>query len=150
MRSFRNILLAATFFTAPLFAQQPAHLPTPAEAELNTVLSAQAAAWNKGDLAAYLGFYKDARDTQAMFTSPIRGLASIRNAYLLSFPNAEAMGTIDESEITVRPMGENFALVTGVYHLTRNKKAGGTADGLFTDILEKTSRGWKIVYSATT
>lgn len=150
MRSFCNVLLAAVFFATPLFAQQPAPVATPTEGELDTVLSAQVEAWNKGDLTAYLSFYKDARDTQAMFTSPIRGLAGIRNAYLLNFPNAEAMGTIDESEIAVRPLGEKFALVTGVYHLARNKKAGGTADGLFTDIFEKTPRGWKIVYSANT
>jgi ketosteroid isomerase-like protein len=150
MRSLRSVFLAASLIAAPLCAQQPAHVATPLEDELNTVLSAQEAAWNKGDLTAYLSFYKDARDTQAMFTSPIRGLASIRNAYLLSFPNAEAMGTIDETEIAVRPMGENFALVTGVYHLARNKKAGGTTDGLFTDIFERTQRGWKIVYSSAT
>jgi hypothetical protein len=50
----------------------------------------------------------------------------------------------------VRPLGEGFILATGFYHLIRNKKAGGEADGTFTDILEKTPRGWKIIYSATT
>jgi ketosteroid isomerase-like protein len=60
------------------------------------------------------------------------------------------MGTLDESEVEVRALGEDHALATGHYHLTRNKKGGGDAEGSFVDVFEKTPKGWKIVFSETT
>ena len=60
------------------------------------------------------------------------------------------MGTLEQTEVEVRPLGENFALATGKYHLTRAKKHGGDLEGLFTEILEKTKAGWQIIYSETT
>jgi ketosteroid isomerase-like protein len=126
-------------------------LPLNAQAaDATALLTAQQAAWNKGDMQAYTSFYKDAMDTEALLPMPIHGLQSIRNQYAINFPNAEVMGTLEETDVKVRPLGEGFVLATGFYHLVRGKKAGGEADGTFIDVLEKTSRGWKIIYSATT
>ena len=137
-----RLLLAFFACTAlPLSAQKP---------DVTAVLTAQQAAWNKGDMQVYTSFYKDAMDTEALLPMPVHGLQSIRNQYAINFANPEAMGTLEETDIKVRPLGDGFALATGFYHLTRNKKAGGEADGTFTDILESTPRGWKIIYSATT
>ncbi len=146
------VLASCTLASRTLTAQQPDQLYTASheQLEVTKVLLAQAAAWNKGDLAAYVNFYKGAPDTIAVLSTPIRGLQSIYNAYLVNFPNAAAMGTLDESEVSVRELGENFALATGKYQLNRNKKAGGDAMGTFTDIFEKTDKGWRIIYSSTT
>jgi ketosteroid isomerase-like protein len=139
-RAFLTLIFAAST-SLPLIAQQP---------EAITALAAQQASWNRGDLQAYTSFYKDAPDTMALLSMPVRGLQSIRNQYAINFPNQDSMGTLEESEIHVRELGDRFTLVTGVYHLTRVKKSGGEAEGSFTDIFEKTSQGWKIIYSSTT
>jgi ketosteroid isomerase-like protein len=146
------VLASCTTISCTLAAQQPDQLYTASheQLEVTKVLLTQQDAWNKGDLAAYVNFYKGAPDTVAVLATPIRGLQSIYNAYLVNFPNAGAMGTLDESEVNVRELGDNFALATGKYVLSRSKKAGGDAMGTFTDIFEKTPKGWRIIYSSTT
>jgi uncharacterized protein (TIGR02246 family) len=141
MRCLRFTLVVACLIGQPLFAQQ---------SEVTKALLAQTAAWNRADMDAYIGFYKNAPDTEAVLAGEVRGVQSIKNAYLVNFPNALTMGTLEETEVKVRELGENFAIVTGRYQLMRTKKGGGDADGIFTDIFEKTARGWKIIYSATT
>jgi ketosteroid isomerase-like protein len=152
MRTLRLIALAAALSPLAGLAQAPDQLYTATHQQLDVAkaLLAQQAAWNRADLEAYVGFYKDAPDTQAVLATPVRGLQSIRNAFSINFPRAEAMGTLDESEVEVRALGEDHALATGHYHLTRNKKGGGDAEGSFVDVFEKTPKGWKIVFSETT
>jgi ketosteroid isomerase-like protein len=50
----------------------------------------------------------------------------------------------------VHPLDERFAVVIGKYHLERGKKEGGNADGIFSLVLEKTDKGWKIIVDHTT
>jgi uncharacterized protein (TIGR02246 family) len=114
------------------------------------VLLAQEAAWNSGDLDGYVSHYKDAPDTQAILGTAAHGLETIRNAFRQNFPNAESMGKLENSEVEVRELGEKFALVTGKYHLSRSKKAGGDATGTFTEIFEKTAAGWQVIFSENT
>jgi uncharacterized protein (TIGR02246 family) len=152
MRTLRLIALAATLSPLVGLAQATDQLYTATHQQLDVAkaLLAQQAAWNRADLEAYLNFYKDAPDTQAVLASPVRGMQSIRNAFSVNFPRAETMGTLDESEVDVRALGDGHALATGHYHLTRNKKGGGDADGSFVDVFEKTPTGWKIIFSETT
>jgi ketosteroid isomerase-like protein len=60
------------------------------------------------------------------------------------------MGTLTFSELEVRSLDPQFAIVVGKYHLDRPKKEGGEADGLFSMVLEKTAKGWKIILDHTT
>ncbi len=71
-------------------------------------------------------------------------------AYHQNYPTQESMGNLSFSDLEVHPLGDNFALCIGRYHLERSKKAGGSADGLFSLVLEKTADGWKIVVDHTT
>jgi uncharacterized protein (TIGR02246 family) len=145
-------VLALTFFAIPTQAQTPDQLFTATrnQLEVTKVILAQEAAWNKGNLEAYIGFYKDAPDTQAILGSPTRGLQNIRTLFHANFPSPDVMGTLEQSSVEVRELGENFALATGKYDLTRGKKFGGNATGSFTDIFEKTPAGWRVVFSETT
>jgi len=149
----RHLLtLAITLSTLTAAAQQPDQLFTATRLQLDVTkaLLAQQAAWNKGDLDAYLAFYKDAPDTQAILGAPLRGLPAIRSRFHTSFPTRDTMGNLEQSQVEVRAMGETFALATGSYHLTRPRKAGGDVDGTFIDIFEKTPTGWKIIFTETT
>jgi len=148
----RLFLLLTFIALPPALAQQPDQLYTATKQQLDVtkVILAQQAAWNTGDLDRYVSFYKDAPDTEALLGSDVHGVTNIRNAYRLNFPNRESMGAIEDSDVNVRALGDNFALATGKYHLMRSKKGGGDAIGTFTLVFEKTSAGWQIIFSENT
>lgn len=115
--------------------------------DVTKIVIAQQKAWNDGNMDEYLKYYKDAPDTTAMLASPVRGLEAIHNAYHTNFPNKAAMGSLEQTDVEVRELGDNFALAIGKYHLVRGKKEGGTLDGTFSEIMEKTPAGWRIIFS---
>ena len=123
---------------------------TPTELGVVKVLLAQEAAWNRGDLAGFASGYKDAPDILFIGTHVSRGHDELLSEYRKNYPNREAMGTLGFSELEVHPLDEKFAVVVGKYHLDRGKKAGGSADGIFSLVFEKTDSGWKIVVDHTT
>lgn len=118
--------------------------------DVTKIVLAQEKAWNKGDLDAYISYYRDADETEAILNGPVHGLPAIRNAYHASFPTREAMGTLEQSSVEVRELGEDYALALGHYRLDRPRKSGGSAEGHFTEIFQKTEAGWKIIFSETT
>ncbi|HXS13722.1 MAG TPA: nuclear transport factor 2 family protein [Acidobacteriaceae bacterium] len=148
------IALAATlgtvfFVTVPAVSQNPDPLFTATRQQLDVVkiILAQQNAWNKGDLDAYLSHYKDGPDTQAVLANLVRGVDNIRSAYKQNFPNKDSMGTIEDTDIEVEALGDNYALATGKYHLNRPKKSGGPIEGTFMELFEKTQAGWQIIFS---
>ncbi len=146
------VLLTLSLSTWPALAQAPGQLFTATKEQLDVakVVLAQEDAWNRGDLNAYLTYYKDAPDTQAILGGPVRGLAAIRAAFRVNFPNSMSMGTLEQTAVQVRELGDNFALAIGKYTLTRPRKDGGEATGSFTEVLERTPGGWKIIFSENT
>jgi uncharacterized protein (TIGR02246 family) len=144
--------LCAVLFAAPAVAQSSDPLFTATRQQLDVVkiILAQQNAWNKGDLDAYLSHYKDAPDTQAVLANLVRGIDAVRSAYKQNFPNKDSMGTIEDTDIEVRALGDNYALATGKYHLNRPKKSGGPVEGTFMEIFEKTANGWQIIFSQST
>ncbi len=145
-------LLALSFCTLPLIGQAGDQLYTATQEQLavTKVIIAQENAWNRADLDGYLAHFKDAPDTQVLLAGPVRGIANVRAMFHLNFPNKESMGTMENSEVEVRELGENFALATGKYKLMRSKKGGGNTEGVFTEIFEKTPRGWRVIFNETT
>jgi len=148
--------LRATALTLALltsaFAQDtsPLHTATRQELDVMKVLVAQEDAWNKGDLAGFASSYKDAPDTLFITRQVSRGYAGLIDEYKRDYPTRAAMGTLAFSELEVRTLDENYAVVIGKYHLDRNKKEGGPADGIFSLVFEKTDKGWKIIIDHTT
>jgi ketosteroid isomerase-like protein len=130
----------------------PDQLRTLSRAELDVVkvLTAQENAWNRGDLDGFATGYKDAPDTLFIGRQISRGYAQMLADYKGNYPNRETMGTLGFSDLEPRILDEKYAVVIGKYHLDRSKKAGGPADGIFSLILEKTDRGWKIIVDHTT
>jgi uncharacterized protein (TIGR02246 family) len=146
-------LLSAVFFaTAPAVSQKEDPLFTATRQQLDVVkiILAQQNAWNKGDLDGYLSHYKDSPDTQAVLANLVRGIDGIRSAFKQNFPNRDAMGSIEDTDIEVKALGDNYALATGKYHLNRPKKSGGALEGTFMELFEKTQAGWQIIFSQST
>lgn len=145
-------LCAVFFVTAPAVSQKEDPLFTASRQQLDVVkiILAQQNAWNKGDLDAYLSHYKDAPDTQAVLANLVRGIDNIRSAYKQNFPSKDSMGAIEDTDIEVKVLGDNYALATGKYHLNRPKKSGGAVEGTFMELFEKTQAGWQIIFSQST
>lgn len=143
-------LLAPALPFASAQNPNPLHTATQQELDVIKVLISQENAWNKGDLAAFTSGYKDAPDTLFITDKLSRGFAGLVEAYKRDYPSRGAMGTLGYSELEVRTLDENFAVVFGKYHLERTKKDGGNAEGLFSVVMEKTDKGWKIIVDHTT
>ncbi len=157
--TFRTPLLAPIFLLAalslPAFSQAdkaPDQLHTLSANELGVikVLTMQERAWNQGDVNAYASGYKNSPETLFIGRQVSRGYENLLADYKGNYSTRDAMGTLAFSDLEPRILDEHFAIVVGKYHLSRSKKAGGDADGLFSLVLEKTSAGWKIILDHTT
>lgn len=157
-RLFRISAVVILLFTAIFSgassarAQDLQALTTASREQLDVikVLLGQQEAWNRGDIDAFAQSYKDAPDTLVVTRQISHGFAGLVEEYRHDYPNKAAMGTLAFSELEARPLDAQFAIVVGKYHLERGKKEGGNADGLFSMVLEKTDKGWKIVLDHTT
>lgn len=146
-------LLAVVLFALPSARSQDLQALTTASREqldVVKVVLAQQAAWNRGDIEGFAQTFKDAPDTLIVTRQISRGFAGLVEEYRRDYPTKAAMGTLTFSELEARPLDAQFAIVLGKYRLDRAKKEGGSAEGLFTMVLEKTAQGWKIILDHTT
>lgn len=119
-------------------------------ADIEKVMKDSEAAWNRGDLPAFASYYEDSPETTFMGRDVVRGgVQAILDRYRRSYPTREAMGMLTFSELTVRPLAEGVALVTGRFALKRTAAGGGDSSGRFTLIFRKTAAGWKIIHDHT-
>ena len=115
-------------------------------AAVRAVLEAQAAAWNRGDIDAYMDGY--AREETTTFISGdtvTRGWKTVLDRYKRSYATREKMGTLAFSELDIKPLGD-FYIVTGTWQLTRQ---GDTPRGRFTLLLRRTPAGWRVFHDHT-
>jgi ketosteroid isomerase-like protein len=126
-----------------------AHAGTQDETAIRGVLNAQVAAWNRGDVVAFMQGYNNSPDTTFVGKTIAHGYSSILDRYQRSFAGKEKMGQLAFSDLEVHPLDAHFAVVTGRYHLARSPNAGGDAQGIFSLVFKKTSAGWKIVLDHT-
>ena len=120
------------------------------EADIGAVLAAQEAAWNRADVAAFMEGYEKSADLTFSGTGGVtRGWQNVFERYRKRYPGAEAMGQLHFTEIEVRLVGSEAALVLGKFNLTRTEKAGGNASGLFSLVFRKTPAGWRIIHDHT-
>jgi uncharacterized protein (TIGR02246 family) len=147
------VLLVGT--TAGMFAQgpktdNPLHMASRLELDVIKVLLSQEKAWNKGDIDGFMQGYKESPDTLFIGRQVSKGFNEILAEYKHDYPNKSSMGQLGYSELEVHPLSETYAICIGHYHVERTKREGGSADGLFSLVLEKTDTGWRIVVDHTT
>ena len=126
----------------PLLAAGP-------EERIREVLNDQAAAWNRGDVRAFMEGYEDAATTTFVGTEISRGHGALLDRYLKKYPTKEKMGTLRFSDVEIRMLGSGYASVLGRFHLDRSKEAGGEASGIFTLLFRRTDKGWKVILDHT-
>ena len=129
-------------FGSPLRAES-------SESAIRQVLADQQSAWNRGDIVAFMSGYDDSPRTTFIGKSIARGYQSILARYQKHYASHDAMGQLVFSDLEVRMLGAEHAVVTGHFHLTRTRAGGGDAAGVFSLVFEKKIGRWKIILDHT-
>lgn len=117
-------------------------------AAVTAVLDAQVAAWNRGDLAAYMDGYL--KSDALVFTSG----GKVRKGWQTTFDHYQARYGTDRTAMgklvfqiqSVDALGADGAVVLGTWILTDSPHDGR---GIFSVVLERRPEGWKIVHDHT-
>src|SRR4051812_40501140 len=134
-------LALGLLFAGALFAQT---------ADLERSMHDAEAAWNRGDLATFAACYDDSPQTVFIGHDVTRGgVQAILDRYKRGYSTPEKMGKLTYSEMEVRPLGADYALMTGKFELKRTAAGGGDASGRYTLVWKKTAKGWKIIHDHT-
>ena len=117
-------------------------------AAILAVLTAQQNDWNKGDIRGFMeGYWNSSELTFAGTRGFTRGWQPVLALYEKNYADKAAMGTLDFSELEIRQLGPDAALVLGKWHLQRQ---AGDVGGIFTLVFQKFPEGWRIIHDHTT
>ena len=120
------------------------------EQAIRQVLADQTAAWNRGDLEAFMQGYEDSPETAFVGKSGVRrGYQAVLERYRRDYPDRARMGETSFHDIEVRLLSADCATVIGRFELERPAAAGGPLGGVFTLVFRRTATGWKIVLDHT-
>jgi ketosteroid isomerase-like protein len=136
-------LLFVALTLLPVVAMAAARVSAKDLAAIRAVLDAQAAAWNRGDIDAYMAGYAQSDETMFVGTDVTRGWTKVRDRYKAKYDSRAKMGTLVFSDLDLRPLGSDDVVVTGAWKLTRD---ADTPHGRFTLIFHRRAEGWRIVY----
>lgn len=114
---------------------------------ITAVLNAQQAAWNRGDVDAFLvGYWHSPELTFSGSSGVSRGWDGVMARYKKNYADRAAMGQLDFSRLEFHWLGPDAALVLGRWHLKRDK---GDVGGVFSLVWQRFPEGWKIVHDHT-
>ena len=117
------------------------------ETAIRTVLNEQRDAWNRGSIEGYMDGYD--RSTETVFISGdslTRGWQTVLDRYKKNYDSREKMGTLSFSEVEIKVLSKDAAIVFGRWQLQR---APDNPHGRFTLLFRRTKAGWKIVHDHT-
>ncbi len=116
-------------------------------AAILAVLDEQESAWNRGDVDAFMkGYWNSPEVTFAGSSGITRGWEPVLERYRKSYPDQKAMGHLDFSDVEVRVLGKDAALVLGRWHLKRESDELG---GVYTLVFQRFPEGWRIIHDHT-
>ena len=126
------------------------------KAAIRAVIDEQVAAWNRGDITAFMTSYEDSPETTFVGTTSVnKGFQPILERYKKGYANKDQMGTLSFKELDIRLLPTaagvtEYAVVTGRFHLERAAKGTATKDdGIFSLVWHKGPGGWKILLDHT-
>ena len=116
-------------------------------AAITQVLNDQQAAWNRGDVDAFLlGYWRSPELTFSGSSGIARGWEAVLARYKKTYPDRAAMGKLDFSQLEFRFLGPDAALVLGHWHLQRQT---GDLGGVFSLVWQRFPEGWRIIHDHT-
>ena len=114
---------------------------------IGAILEAQAAAWNRGDIEAFMAGYARSPDTTFVAGDEVtRGWQTVRDRYAKKYDSREKMGRLTFSGLTITRLCDDAAIVLGSWSLERKEDR---PHGKFTLLLRKLPEGWRIVLDHT-
>jgi uncharacterized protein (TIGR02246 family) len=117
------------------------------QAAIRAVLTDQQTAWNRGDVRAFMkGYWNSPELTFAGSSGLVRGWEPVAARYERDYPNQATMGRLDLSDLEIRILGPEAALILGEWHLQR---ASGDVGGIFSLVFQKFPEGWRIIHDHT-
>jgi hypothetical protein len=130
-------LALLTIMSLSVFSQ------TKDETEVRNVLAKQNAAWNRGDVDAFMVGYWENDSLMFIGKSGITyGYKNTLANYKRNYPDTTAMGKLTFTLIRVKQLSREYFHVTGKYYLTRTI---GDASGHFTLMFRKINGKWVII-----
>lgn len=114
------------------------------EAAIRKVMDDQAAAWNRGDLEAFMfGYWRSDKLAFVSGDTVTRGWQQTLDNYKKTYGNSEKMGKLTFGDLEITVISKDSAFVLGSWSLTR---ANDNPKGKFTLIWRKFRSGWRIVH----
>src|SRR5439155_26951367 len=114
---------------------------------IRAILDAQVAAWNRGDIDAFMqGYARSPKTTFVSGQEVTRGWQTVRDRYARKYDRREKMGTLTFSDVEITPLGHDAALVLGSWRLQRKEDQ---PHGKFTLLFRRLPEGWRIVLDHT-
>ena len=144
---WRHPLLAALLILLVFpqsFSSNPTNRNDRIARAIRSVLDAQAAAWNRGDLEGYMDGYDRSPNTEFVGGDTItRGWQTVLERYQKKYDSRDKMGVLTFSEIEITVLSKDAALVSGRWRL---KRASDEPHGTFSLVFRRKKAGWRIVH----
>lgn len=113
------------------------------ETEVKNVLATQNAAWNHGDVEAFMVGYWESDSLMFVGSTGVTyGYKNTLANYKKRYPDTTVMGKLTFTLIQLKPLSPEYFYVTGKYYLTRTI---GDASGHFTLLFRKINGRWVII-----
>jgi ketosteroid isomerase-like protein len=115
-----------------------------AERSIRGIMAEQEAAWNRGDLRAFMHGYWESDSLCFIGSKGLTyGWQSTLGNYERGYPDRASMGTLRFTIIRVECLSRRSAFVIGKWHLARPTK--GDLSGHYTLLWKKKNGQWRIV-----
>ncbi|MFV0389827.1 MAG: YybH family protein [Pyrinomonadaceae bacterium] len=145
MRNLK-VFLVIFIFTASVMAQSESN-KVKIQQKIQSVLDTQTAAWNSGDLEAFMdGYWKSDKMIFISGNRVSKGWQQALDNYKKGYKTREDMGTLTFSELEIKVLSKNSALVIGRFTLVREKDK---LTGMFTLTFQRFGKYWRIIVDHT-
>lgn len=125
---------------------RPAGLRDP-EVIIVATLNAQVAAWNEGNLQAFMDTYWNDADLKFVSGTAItKGWSPTMKRYRERYADPSGLGQLSFEKTDVEMVTDDVAIVTGRFNHVKNEAA---SSGVFTLVMKRVTGVWRIVHDHT-
>lgn len=136
----KRILLFICFFAITLY--QGYSQPKDQQA-IRSMLSAQVAQWNKGNIAGFMkGYWENDSLVFIGKNGPTYGYKPTLERYLKGYPDAAHMGHLTSTILSMKKLSPGYYFVIGKWEL---KRSAGDVGGSYTLLIRKIKGQWVII-----
>jgi len=115
---------------------------------IKATLLAQVAAWNEGNLDAFMNTYWKSDDLKMVSgTTVTKGWSSIMKHYRDAYANDSGLGQLSMDKLDTKLITDDVAVVTGRFAVTQDDATG---TGSFSLVMRRDNGVWRIVHDHTT